>query len=278
MSIVVDDTFESDESITENQELVSEETLEASEESTESTPVEETAVEAEPKSEVPEKYAGKTLDDVIQMHRNAEELIGKQSQEVGEQRRQIQQLLNSLPQTSTTEPKEETVNFDETFYEDPQKAVSSLIENHPKFKEAERQRVQAAQEASLGKLKAEHPDFEQVINDEKFKSWVSESNARRRMYENAHNNWDFDDASELINMFKVSNMITKTKEVKEEQAKTRSKAMKSTSSETNSTGESVGSKKVYRRVDLQRLQIQDPERYAALADDIYKAYAEGRVK
>ena len=278
MSIVVDDTFESDESITENQELVSEETLEASEESTESTPVEEAAVEAEPISEVPEKYAGKTLKDVIEMHRNAEELIGKQSQEVGEQRKQIQQLLNSLPQTSTTEPEEETVNFDETFYEDPQKAVSSLIENHPKFKEAERQRVQAAQEASLGKLKAEHPDFEQVINDEKFKSWVSESNARRRMYENAHNNWDFDDASELINMFKVSNMITKTKEVKEEQAKTRSKAMKSTSSETNSTGESVGSKKVYRRVDLQRLQIQDPERYAALADDIYKAYAEGRVK
>ena len=130
----------------------------------------------------------------------------------------------------------------------------------------------------MGKLKAEHPDFEQVINDAKFKSWVSESNARKRMYENAHNNWDFDDASELINMFKVSNMITKTKEVKEEQAKTRSKAMKSTSSETNSTGDSVGSKKVYRRADLQRLQIQDPERYAALSDDIYRAYAEGRVK
>jgi len=278
MSIVVDNTPESVEPITENLEFAAEETLDASEESTESTPVEETAVEAEPKSEIPEKYAGKTLEDVIEMHRNAEELIGKQSQEVGEQRKQIQQLLDSLPQASTTEPEEETVNFDETFYDDPQKAVSSLIENHPKFKEAERQRVQAAQEASLGKLKAEHPDFEQVINDEKFKSWVSESNARRRMYENAHNNWDFDDANELINMFKVSNMITKTKEVKEEQAKTRRKAMKSTSSETNSTGESVGSKKVYRRVDLQRLQIQDPERYAALADDIYKAYAEGRVK
>ena len=278
MSIVVDDTFESDESITENQELVSEETLEASEKSTESTPVEETAVEAEPKSEIPEKYAGKTLEDVIEMHRNAEELIGKQSQEVGEQRRQIQQLIDAMQKSTPTEPQEETVNFDETFYEDPQKAVSSLIENHPKFKEAERQRVQAAQEASLGKLKAEHPDFEQIINDEKFKSWVSESNSRKRMYENAHNNWDFDDANELINMFKVTNMITKTKEVKEEQAKTRSKAMKSTTSETNSTGESVGSKKIYRRVDLQRLQIQDPERYAALSDDIYQAYQEGRVK
>jgi len=60
--------------------------------------------------------------------------------------------------------------------------------------------------------------------------------------------------------------------------KSREKALKQTTSEKRTTGDSVGSKKVFRRVDLQRLQIQDPERYAALSDEIYQAYQEGRVK
>jgi hypothetical protein len=56
------------------------------------------------------------------------------------------------------------------------------------------------------------------------------------------------------------------------------KAMKQTSSESRSSGDSVGGKKVYRRADLINLQVTDPNRYATLADEIQSAYAEGRVK
>jgi hypothetical protein len=73
-------------------------------------------------------------------------------------------------------------------------------------------------------------------------------------------------------------MIGKTKEVKEQQKKSRQKAMRQTSSETRSSGDSVGGKKMYRRSDLIQLQISDPTRYASLADEIQSAYAEGRVK
>ena len=54
--------------------------------------------------------------------------------------------------------------------------------------------------------------------------------------------------------------------------------MKQTSSESRSSGDSVGGKKVYRRADLINLQVTDPNRYASLADEIQSAYAEGRVK
>jgi hypothetical protein len=40
----------------------------------------------EPTYEPPEKYAGKTLEDVITMHQNVEKAFGKQGQEVGQQR------------------------------------------------------------------------------------------------------------------------------------------------------------------------------------------------
>jgi hypothetical protein len=56
------------------------------------------------------------------------------------------------------------------------------------------------------------------------------------------------------------------------------KAMKQTSSESRSSGDSVGGKKIYRRADLINLQVTDPRRYEALSDEIQSAYAEGRVK
>ena len=46
----------------------------------------ESTVEAA-SSEIPEKYRGKSLDEVVKMHQEAEKLIGKQAQEVGEVRR-----------------------------------------------------------------------------------------------------------------------------------------------------------------------------------------------
>ena len=54
--------------------------------------------------------------------------------------------------------------------------------------------------------------------------------------------------------------------------------MKQTSSESRTSSDSVGGKKIYRRADLINLQVTDPNRHAALADEIQLAYAEGRVK
>ena len=44
-------------------------------------------------SEIPEKYKGKNLEDIVRMHQEAEKLIGRQAQEVGEVRRLADELL-----------------------------------------------------------------------------------------------------------------------------------------------------------------------------------------
>ena len=80
MTIVVDDALSVENQVTETQEQETPETevVEAS--------IEETTEATEPVKEEytpPEKYAGKTLEDVISMHQNSESLIGKQGQELG---------------------------------------------------------------------------------------------------------------------------------------------------------------------------------------------------
>ena len=77
----------------------------------------ETVAEIVPDYEVPSKYAGKSMQEVIEMHQNAESAFGKQGSEVGEQRKLIQSLLEAQNKSTTEvqEPQEEAVSFEDAF-------------------------------------------------------------------------------------------------------------------------------------------------------------------
>ena len=260
MSIVVDVAPEGVEQVTEPQEVVQE-------------------APQEPTYEPPEKYAGKTLEDVITMHQNVEKAFGKQGQEVGQQRQLIQQLLDSQPQANqATETMEEPVSFEDTFYDDPAKAVNSAIENHPEIIKAREGNVKSVQQANLTQLESVHPDFMDVVGDSNFQKWIGDSAIRTELFRKADATYDYNAANELLGTWKQISMIGKTQEVKKSEEVKRKKAMRQTSSETRSSGDSVGGKKMYRRSDLITLQRTNPSKYADLSDEIMQAYAEGRVK
>jgi len=265
MSIVVDNAPEGVvEQVTETQEVTQE--------------VQQEEFQAESTYEAPEKYAGKTLEDVIGMHQNAEKVLGKQGQEVGQQRQLIQQLIEQSQASQATETTEEPVNFEDTFYDDPAKAVNSAIENHPEIIKAREGNVKSAQKANLTQLESTHPDFMDVIGDSNFQKWVGESGIRTELFRRADANYDFSSANELLGTWKQISMIDKTQAVNKSEKAKRQKAMRQTSSETRSSGDAVGGKKMYRRSDLINLQVSDPKRYADLSDEITIAYQEGRVK
>lgn len=259
MSIVVDVAPEGVEQVTEPQEVVQE-------------------APQEPAYEPPEKYAGKTLEEVIAMHQNAEKVLGKQGQEVGQQRQLIQQLMEQTQANQQTIPTEEPVNFEDTFYDDPAKAVNSAIENHPEIIKAREANVRGMQTANLSQLETTHPDFMDIVGDGKFQEWVGKSKIRTELFRKADASYDFDAANELLSTWKQISMIGKTKEINKAEKAKRQQAMRQTSSETRSSGDSVGGKKMYRRSDLIALQRTDPSKYEALGDEIMQAYAEGRVK
>ena len=228
--------------------------------------------------DIPAKYAGKSMAEVIEMHQHVEQALGKQGSEVGEQRKLIQSLLEAQNLANTTvEPQEEVESFEDTFYTDPAKAVNSAIENHPDVLKARQQQAQQEQQQKLNVLEKAYPDWEKTVADKSFQDWIGASEIRKDIFRKADTEYRPDYAIELFEMYDKLNIVEKTKEVKKSEKAKVDKALRQTVSETRST-QSVGGKKMYRRSDLINLQITDPNRYASLSDEIQEAYAEGRVK
>lgn len=225
-----------------------------------------------PSFEVPEKYKGKTAEDIIKMHQEAEKLIGKQAQEVGEVRKLADELikhnLSTKQQTVVEEPEVD-------FFEDPQKAIRNTVDKHPDVLAA-RQATQEFKRMNIQqKLAQTHPDFQQIVQDAGFAEWVKASPVRLGLYAKADGEYDFDSANELLSTFKQLKQV-QTKQVAAVDNTARQQSLKAASVDTGGTGES--SKKVYRRTDLIRLKMTDPARYEDLQPEIMAAYAEGRVK
>jgi hypothetical protein len=226
----------------------------------------------EQKAELPEKYREKSLDEIVKMHQEAEKLIGKQAQEVGEVRKLadelIKQNLGSRQQTRQEEPEVD-------FFENPQKAVQRTVDNHPDILAA-RQVTQEMRRAQIQqRLAQEHPDFGDIAKDQDFANWVKSSPIRIKIFEQADAGYDFDSANELLSTYKQLRSV-KQKQSSDAGEATRKQNLKAVGVDVGGSGES--SKKVYRRADLIRLKMQDPNRYDALSDEIMAAYQEGRVR
>jgi len=163
------------------------------------------------------------------------------------------------------------------FYDNPEEAVRQIIDNHPRFREFSEQTQQQQASMTAQQLEKTHPDFHKIISDGGFQEWINGSKIRQRLYQEA-DQYNFDAADELITNWKERQMISKTQEVNAEQEATRKEALKTGKGVSRASGESTAGKKIYRRADLIRLKQTDPRRYDSLADEIYQAYSEGRVK
>lgn len=241
----------------------------------------EPEVKQEP--EVPEKYKGKSLDEIVRMHQEAEKLIGRQAQEVGENRKLLDQFIKQqLEQKHDAQQPSKAQEID--WFEDPAKAVNQAVENNPILKQLQEQQAQQAQAVALQMIEKAHPDFVSVANSEDFAQWVQGSKVRMQMFAQA-NNYDVDSALELLGTYKSLRNIKQQKvettkaadeSLKKVEEESRSKSLKAAAVQQGGTGES--SKPVYRRADLIRLRMQEPDRYESMAEDILQAYAEGRVR
>ena len=223
--------------------------------------------------ELPEKYRAKSLEEVVRMHQEAEKLIGKQAQEVGEVRKLADELLKQNLSSKQQRIQEDEPEVD--FFENPQKAVQATIDRHPDVLAARQAGQDFKRMQIQQKLVQDHPDYSQVVNDSEFQNWVKSSPVRLGLYAKADGDFDYDSANELLSTFKQLRGV-KAKESEQAGNAARTKSMKAAQVDVGGSGES--SKKVYRRADLIRLKMTDPARYETLSDEIMQAYSEGRVR
>ena len=224
--------------------------------------------QAEP--ELPEKYRGKSVADVVKMHQEAEKLIGRSMNEVHEVRKLADELIKSQ---LTPKPKvEEAKPVD--FFENPQEAIRQQIENNPRVLAAEQYAKQVQAEQAKQRLNALHPDVQQIVANEDFRNWIAASKVRQQLFQQA-DSYDLDAANELLSTYKELRAV-KQKQVEKVDNTERDKSLKIAAVDTGGSGETT--RKVYRRADLIRLKMRDPSKYESMNDEIMQAYSEGRVK
>ena len=235
--------------------------------------IEESKAQANSQNTIPDKYRDKSLDDIIKMHQEAEKLIGKQAQEVGE----VRKLADELIKNNLVGGKQQTIEVEPEvdFFEDPKRAMQRTVDNHPDVLAGRNAAIEFKKMQIQNQLNQDHPDYKQVVNDAEFIDWVKSSNVRIGLYTKANADFDYDSAHELISTFKALRGV-KMRQTEQDGESTRKQNLNSAMVDSGGTGES--SRKVYRRADLIRLKMNDPARYEALSDEIMAAYAENRVK
>ena len=224
--------------------------------------------------ELPEKYKNKSAQELVQMHQEAEKLLGRQSSEVGELRKVVDDYIQTqlTKETAPTQTVEEEVDF----FTAPEKAVQKAIENHPKIKEAENINQEYRKTTALNQLKTRHPDMEQILQDPKFAEWIKASNIRTQLFVAADKEYNHEAADELFTLYKERQEAVTQTAVAEKQD--RKQAIKSASTGSARGSSEASPKKIYRRQDIIRLMKNDPDRYASLSQEILKAYEEKRVR
>lgn len=234
-------------------------------------------VDVEDEYKVPEKFQGKSLEDVIKAYENAEKELGRKNNEVGELRKLTDQILqnNLAPAQQQENNKDDTsVGFDD-FVDNPDAAIEKALSRNPTLRKMEESIAMSTQQKAREALLSAHPDADEVVGDAAFQSWLQAKPSRVEMLATAHKTNNADMASDVLDLYKQTRRVTNEEAVTERDAKAKASARKA-SVETGSTPAST--KKRYRRADLIHMKIHQPERYRAQEAEIMKAYAEGRVK
>jgi hypothetical protein len=233
----------------------------------------------EPVEELPEKYRGKSAIEIAKMHQEAEKLIGRQANEVHEVRSLADQLLKQQLDSKAKEAKPIEESLEEDFFADPASAVNRQVEKHPAVLEARQAALEMKRMKTAQQLSTKHPDFATIASDSGFQDWVKSSAIRLNLFAKADAEFDFESADELLSTYKELKQIKQQNQNVQSanvESKAQEQAMKAATVDVGGAGET--SRKVYRRADLIKLRMTDPDRYMQLSDEIMQAYAEGRVK
>lgn len=236
----------------------------------------EKKVETKPEvveEDIPEKYRGKSLKDIVAMHQEAEKLIGRQGSEVGDLRRLVDDYIKT--QTAKDSKVDEVATTDEDFFIEPKSAVNKAIDNHPAIKEAQNASLSMRRAETVSRLKQEFPDAMEVVQSPEFAKWIEGSKVRTELFVRAETQYDYDSAKELLDTWKerqnLSKKVTETSKVDRDQQ------LKAADIGNNSGASEAVAKKKYRRQDIMKLMTTDPDRYDAMSNEIMAAYREGRV-
>lgn len=228
---------------------------------------------------VPEKFKGKSLDDVIDMYGNLEQAFGRRSSEVGELRKLTDEILKGTA-TPEKDTKPATIDSD-ALLENPTEALNQAIASHPVLQKLTETLVNNEIATSKRDFEAKHGDAQKVQGIPGLADWIMANPERLRRWNTADQAYDYGTADELLSTFKEIQAAkgSQSQEATADAARAALSAPRSGSA--GSAGDATGkvkTRKVFKRAQLMRLRKEDPDRYDKMQNEILLAYREGRVK
>jgi hypothetical protein len=244
----------------------------------------EQSTPAEP--EIPEKYRGKSVQEIIEMHSNAERELGRARNEVGTVRKLADELLgihrSSFESASTPKPKERAKLTTDALFDDPDRAITEIVrEERAQVEQALEARLARSEKAlALQEFEKRHPGYKDLMEDEDFTGWIQASPHRMRLAAAAVQD-DFMAADELFSTYEEIREYRSKAPPKTKPTNDPRQAQLARSGGSNAAGV-VGTgtgKKIWSRTELIEMRIRDPQKFDSLYEsEILPAYQENRVK
>jgi hypothetical protein len=243
-----------------------------------------------PENKEPEKYRGKSREDIMEMHMNAERKIGMTGNELGQYKQLTDQLLDLKRREDLAKGGAEAEEEDEPLpkitsteiLDDPDSAIGRAVE--ARLNRAEKKKAKQTEQEQLTALQTQfvqrHPDYQEIASDPEFESFVKESQSRQMLAAAALQAGNLYAANALLDEYKSRHSSQEATEESKKDDNIEAARKASTVSTGSSSASDAPTGKVYSRLDLIRLKLEDPETYGseAFQNEILRAYAEGRVK
>lgn len=229
----------------------------------------ENIIDDESKQEptIPKKYQGKTPEQIIEMHVNAEKELSRQGSELGQLRKLTDQLIQSdLSKTKTVEEPGEAPDWE---YE-PEKAAKTLVNSEVGAVNSKLDNLE--QKIMKDEFLRKHPDYLKYGESQEMADWAAKSKYRTKLYTKASEG-NFEAADEIFTAWEE---MLESQDKKDSGEEARKNNLKKASLEKGAGGGS--SKKVWSRQEIVHMKAFQPSEYAKYRKEIESAYAEKRIK
>lgn len=233
-------------------------------------------------NDLPEKYRGKSTQEIIEMHRNAEKALGERNNELGQWRSLTSQLIEAKSEDDLSDDAEDELSSDDLF-DDPKGAIARVVEQELQARLAPYEQSMRDQQISEAEaaFAAKHENAESLVNTTEFSEWLNRSEYRIQDAQAAAQG-DLVAADRLLVDFKESAAGQSLSEAPSQRNERPSgvEAARHVATERGGTSGAISSAKTYNATDLARLINSDPRKYNSpdFQKELQVAIKEGRVK
>lgn len=237
-----------------------------------------------PQDELPEKYRGKSLQEVIDMHRNAESELGRKNNEIGMVRKLADELigvrtLDAQARANQQQAERKPLTTDQLL-DNPEDAIVGVVkrEAEARTQSLEARTAELESELMVERFEKRHPGFQSTMQTQEFGSFVQGSNYRRKLAVAAAKG-DFDAADELFGLYEEAKATPAQGKQNDGVAQARQASLaKSGGSSASGVVPSGDGKKFFTRAELMEMRIKNPDKFDMMQDEILQAYREKRVR